>query len=104
MCLTVCTPTSGGDPFSLTRTEALAAQVSAVSATDIENSAICLYDFLLIAGGTDPATGSAAERYCGGRLNPAPSGTVAVFGGITIDVTVCSKFPNSFLRAFFFSV
>ncbi|EFX72897.1 hypothetical protein DAPPUDRAFT_325653 [Daphnia pulex] len=89
-CLTVCTPTSGGDPFSLTRTEALAAQVSAVSATDNAGVAICLYDFLLIAGGTDPATGSAAERYCGGRLNPAPAGAVAATGGPTTDVTVCT--------------
>lgn len=86
MCVTVCTPTNGGDPFSITRAAAtLAAQVSAVGATNGAGAlATCLYDFLLIAGGSDAATGFTADRYCGGRLNPDPN------AGIATDVTVCT--------------
>ena len=87
MCVTVCTPTNGGDPFSITRAAAtLATQVSAVGATNADGTrATCLYDFLLIASGSDAATGFTADRYCGGRLNPNPN------AGIAADVTVCSK-------------
>lgn len=86
MCVTVCTPTNGGHPFSLTGAVALADLASAVGATIADGTkATCLYDFLLIAGGSDAAKGFTADRYCGGRLNPDPA------GGKKLDVTVCSK-------------
>lgn len=98
MCVKVCSPTNGGDPFSITRAEAVDAQLSAVGTTIIAGTrATCLYDFLLIAGGTDATTGFTADRYCGGRLNPNPGGNV-IAGGTFPDVTVCSKFHKSFLR------
>ena len=87
MCVTVCTPTNDGHPFSITGAPAaLADLASAVGATDATGAlATCLYDFLLIAGGSDAAKGFTADRYCGGRLNPDPA------GGKKLDVTVCSK-------------
>jgi hypothetical protein len=69
-----------------------------------QNKAVCLYDFLLIAGGRD-VNGIVADRYCGNALNPAPLavpaaaaavGTTpilaaAVPGGSATSVQVCSK-------------
>ena len=63
-------------------------------------TAVCLYDFLLIAGAYD-TNGVEADRYCGGALNPAALGsavvpnaplTLAVLGGgVPASVQVCSK-------------
>ena len=65
-----------------------AALNSAVGATNAAgNQATCLYDFLLIAGGREAATGFAADRYCGGALNPTP----IVPPAATASVQVCSK-------------
>ena len=96
MCVTVCTPTNDGHPFSITGAPAaLADLASAVGATDATGAqAICLYDFLLIASGSDAATDFTADRYCGGRLNPDPN-------GVNInDVTVCSKLRKYSLQIF----
>jgi hypothetical protein len=69
----------------------------------LQNKAVCLYDFLLIAGGRD-TNGIVADRYCGNALNPVPLavpvgaavGTTpvlaaAVPGGSATSVQVCSK-------------
>jgi hypothetical protein len=72
--------------------------------------AVCLYDFLLIAGGRD-ANNVEADRYCGNALNPVPINTPATAaaaaavvppltppyggpaaGGLPNSVQVCSKF------------
>ncbi len=82
MCFSTCAVTNGGAPFSLT-TAAVPAN-SAVGTIDANNLAVCLYDFLLIAGGTDPATGLVADRFCGIRFNPIPAGAA-------VSVPVCSK-------------
>ncbi|EFX82915.1 hypothetical protein DAPPUDRAFT_240663 [Daphnia pulex] len=82
MCFSTCAVTNGGAPFSLT-TAAVAGN-SAVGTIDAANLAVCLYDFLLIAGGTDPATGLAADRFCGEQFNPVPAGAAA-------SVPVCSR-------------
>ncbi|KAI9559208.1 hypothetical protein GHT06_015997 [Daphnia sinensis] len=103
MCVSVCTGLiNGGDAFSITTglpapavpPTADAAEIAAGnllalnSATGSTNAAgtqaVCLYDFLLIAGGVDATTGLAAERYCGGALNPSP-----VVG--TNSVPVCTS-------------
>jgi hypothetical protein len=68
-----------------------------------QNKAVCLYDFLLIAGGRD-TNGVEADRYCGNALNPAPLAVpagaatattpilaAAVPGGSATSVQVCSK-------------
>lgn len=61
--------------------------------------AVCLYDFLLIAQGTNPINGLVADRFCGNQLNPIPAGAA-------VSVTVCSKFGRTikavwnFLRNF----
>jgi hypothetical protein len=115
MCVTVCQVTSGGDAFSITTVAnaepadppltaeqiLLASSLSAVGTTFLAGAvptASCQYDFLLIAGGRD-TNGVAADRYCGGSLNPAPLGfpitaplTVAVpGGGVATSTQVCSK-------------
>jgi hypothetical protein len=142
MCVSVCQVTNG-DAFSITTvppgaadivvgaqtpasTAALtfAASLSAVGTTFFDATlvapppppitAVCLYDFLLIAGGRD-TNGNQADRYCGNALNPAPipvtaaagnaivplpanlALTASVPGGLAASVQVCSKFePISF--------
>jgi hypothetical protein len=99
LCVTVCTGLASGDAFSITTgvpavpnvgTANLNALRSAVGATDAAGTtAVCLYDFLLIAGGKEAATGLTADRYCGGALNPTP-----VAGGSANSVQVCSKLQN----------
>jgi hypothetical protein len=120
MCVSVCQPTNGGNPFFITTVakgaepapgagitvadqDRFAATYSAVGSTNAAGTtAVCLYDFLLIAGARD-ATGVEADRYCGGALNPAPLGTAAVAapltlavpgGGLRTSTQVCSKFEN----------
>lgn len=111
MCLSICSVTNAGDPFSITTSAAVvvgntnigaisvaAAQINAafpnsnvgttVSAAGTTLVATCLYDFLLIAGARD-ANGVEADRYCGNHLNPAV-GTALVPGAAT-SVQVCSK-------------
>jgi hypothetical protein len=114
MCVTVCQVTSGGDAFSITTVAnaepagpltaeqiLLASSLSAVGTTFLAGAvptASCQYDFLLIAGGRD-TNGVAADRYCGGSLNPAPLGfpttnplTAPVpGGGAATSTQVCSK-------------
>lgn len=108
MCASICTGLlNGGDSFSITSGLATlagaptAAQIttantvalnSAVGATNaVGDQAICLYDFLQIAGGRETATGFAADRYCGGALNPNPAGGPGGAGGVAPSVQVCSK-------------
>lgn len=110
MCLSVCTGLlNGGDAFSITSGladigagPATGAQIttantdalnSAVGTTNpAGNLAICLYDFLLIAGGREAATGFAADRYCGGALNPSPvRGPGGANTPVIASVQVCSK-------------
>jgi hypothetical protein len=106
MCLTVCTGLlNSGDAFSITSglpaappadqaaTDAANALTrnSRVGATNnAGNEAVCLYDFLLIAGGREATTGFTADRYCGGALNPSPAGGPNL-AGLTANVEVCSK-------------
>ena len=112
MCVSICQVTNGGDSFFITTVAPAAADTaaaqaaaastySAVGATNAAGtSAVCLYDFLLIAGARD-ANGIEADRYCGGALNPAALGsavvpnaplTLAVLGGgVPASVQVCSK-------------
>jgi hypothetical protein len=78
MCVTACTPTTGGNSFLLT-----GAANTAIVGTGANN--LCYYDFLAIAGGFNPVTGEAADRFCGGALSPVA--TTAAPGN-----TVCSKF------------
>ncbi|XP_046637988.1 uncharacterized protein LOC124316223 isoform X1 [Daphnia pulicaria] len=68
-----------------------------------QRKAVCLYDFLLIAGGRD-VNGIEADRYCGNALNPAPLAVpagaavpnispllaAAVPGGLATSVQVCT--------------
>jgi hypothetical protein len=125
MCVTTCQVTNG-DAFFITTVPPGVADValvgaaqfastfSAVGTTFLDASganpvtgAVCLYDFLLIAGGRD-ANGVEADRYCGNALNPAPIPTAFavanalvpapanpltanVPGGSTASVQVCSK-------------
>jgi hypothetical protein len=120
MCVTVCQVTSGGDAFSITTVAnaepagpltaeqiLLASSLSAVGTTFLAGAvptASCQYDFLLIAGGRD-TNGVAADRYCGGSLNPAPLGfpttnplTAPVpGGGVAISTQVCSKLEHFYL-------
>ena len=77
MCVTVCTPSSGGNSFLIT-----GAANTAIVGTGADN--LCYYDFLAIAGGFNPANGFAADRYCGGALSP-------VVGTAAPGNTVCSK-------------
>ncbi|XP_032781855.2 uncharacterized protein LOC116919933 [Daphnia magna] len=104
VCFSTCTVTNGGDAFSITTrppaappvnplaptaaelaAAAAAALLSAVGATNVAGTqAICLNDFLLIAGGVNPATGLAADRFCGNQLNPTPNGAAT-------SVTVCTR-------------
>jgi hypothetical protein len=109
MCASICTGLlNGGDSFSITSGLAAvanppattdqinaanaAALLSAVGATNVAgNQAICLYDFLQIAGGRETATGLAADRYCGGALNPNPAGGPGGAAGVPASVQVCSK-------------
>lgn len=107
MCVSVCTGlVNGGDAFSITTGLAApaaangiadpneigignaAALTSASGAIDAAGVASCLYDFLLIAGGRDATTGFAAERYCGGALNPAQN-------RLPLSVPVCSKLDDA---------
>lgn len=110
MCVSICQVTNGGDSFFITTVAPAAADTtapqaaaastySAVGATNAAGtSAVCLYDFLLIAGARD-ANGIEADRYCGGALNPAPLGGAAVTpltaavpaGGSSTSTQVCSK-------------
>lgn len=137
MCVSLCQVTNG-DAFSITTvspgpadiipnpqtaasTAALnfAASLSAVGTTFFDatlpptppTTAVCLYDFLLIAGGRD-TNGNQADRFCGNALNPAPIPvTVAasaalvplpanlalgapVPGGLAASVQVCSKLEH----------
>ena len=77
MCVTACTPTSGGNSFLLT-----GAGTTAIVGTGTD---FCYYDFLAIAGGFNPANGLSADRFCGGALSPVAN--TAAPGN-----TVCSKF------------
>jgi hypothetical protein len=118
MCVSVCTGlTAGADAFSITTVPAQAGDpaagagsLSAVGTTFTDannpNNAVCLYDFLLIAGGRD-ANGVQADRYCGNALNPAPIAavvppvtvppiTVATPGGLPTSTQVCSKCLHCF--------
>lgn len=144
MCVSTCQVTNG-DAFSITTVSPgpadiiidpqtavslaalnFAASLSAVGTTFFDatlpptppTTAVCLYDFLLIAGGRD-RNGNQADRYCGNALNPAPIPVTAdagnalnaalpvpdpdleltapVPGGLAASVQVCSKFePISF--------
>ncbi|XP_046637997.1 uncharacterized protein LOC124316227 [Daphnia pulicaria] len=114
MCLSVCSVTNGGDAFSITTVQPggtdvaqnsatlinFAATLSAVGTTyrDTQQgtTAVCLYDFLLIAGGRD-STNVEADRYCGNALNPAAIGGPKIPplndpapGGSAQSVQVCS--------------
>jgi hypothetical protein len=151
MCVSTCQVTSG-DAFSITTVPpgpadiavpgaaalaavTFAASLSAVGTTFFDPTlplvptppitAVCLYDFLLIAGGRD-RNGNQADRYCGNALNPAPIPVTAdagnalnaalpvpdpdldltapVPGGLAASAQVCSKFePISFaLRSPYF--
>jgi hypothetical protein len=92
MCLSVCSVTNGGDAFSITSIPVLANTANSAVGTTIPNPfpppvtdiAVCLYDFLIIAQGTDLTTGLVADRYCGNQLNPVPAGA-------PLSVLVCSK-------------
>lgn len=120
MCVSVCTGlTAGADAFSITTVPAQAGDpaagagsLSAVGTTFIDgnnvNNAVCLYDFLLIAGGRD-TNGVQADRYCGNALNPAPIAapvanlpvtnpaiTVVTPGGLPTSTQVCSKCLHCF--------
>jgi hypothetical protein len=123
MCVSVCTGlTLGADAFSITTVPigvgedvantAGAASLSAVGTTFLDgnnvNNAVCLYDFLLIAGGRD-TNGVQADRYCGNQLNPAPIAapvanlpvtnpqiTVVTPGGLATSTQVCSKCLHCF--------
>nr|CAH0107939.1 unnamed protein product [Daphnia galeata] len=91
MCLSVCSVTNGGDAFSITSIPVLANTANSAVGTTIPNPipppvtdiAVCLYDFLIIAQGTDLTTGLVADRYCGNQLNPAPAGA-------PLSVLVCT--------------
>ncbi|EFX72898.1 hypothetical protein DAPPUDRAFT_325654 [Daphnia pulex] len=92
MCVSVCTGLTVGDAFSITTVAASAADagnadtvtfvnsLSAVGTTFTDaagaTTAVCLYDFLLIAGGRD-ANNVEQDRYCGNALNPVPINTPA---------------------------
>jgi hypothetical protein len=124
MCVSVCTGLTIGDAFSITtvapislddaRSPTGTAFINSLSAvgptfTNFGNgftTAVCLYDFLLIAGGRD-ANNVEADRYCGNALNPVPINTPATAtaaaavvpplvgpaaGGLPNSVQVCSKF------------
>ena len=107
--------TNGGDAFSITTVLPVGADVALNSPTlkkfaatlfavgttyrDTQQgtTAVCLYDFLLIAGGRD-STNVEADRYCGNELNPAAIGGPAIAplnapapGGSTKSVQVCCK-------------
>lgn len=91
------------------RAAAFAATLSAVETSFLDSAgtrtAVCLYDFLFIAGGRD-ANGIEADRYCGNALNPAPLPFAAAgsagaltgpaLGGSATSIQVCSKFPAGF--------
>lgn len=130
MCVSVCTGLTVGDAFSITTVPpsdadvlaptdgavAFAGTLSAVGTTFFDasalpagvNTAVCLYDFLLIAGGRD-TNGVEADRYCGNALNPAPLPLTAAAadllvpppantlaepapGGLPTSTQVCSRF------------
>jgi hypothetical protein len=115
MCLSICTGISTtSNAFYITSVPSLPEGGPAVAATgaDYLNSAsgfsisdgksfpavltaTCNYDFLLIAGGIDAATGNAADRYCGNQLNPIGPNTLAAappgVPGVPLSVQVCSK-------------
>ena len=107
--------TNGGDAFSITTVQPggadvalnsptlknFAATLSAVGTTyrDTQQgtTAVCLYDFLLIASGRD-STNVEANCYCGNELNPAAMGGPAIAPlnapapvGSTKSVQVCCK-------------
>ncbi|XP_032783152.2 uncharacterized protein LOC116921066 [Daphnia magna] len=111
MCLSVCSVTNGGDAFSITTVPpsganstasatSSAATLSAVGTTFKDSvkgtRAVCLYDFLLIAGGRD-SNNVEADRYCGNALNPAVIGQGGLLmtepppGGLPSSVQVCSS-------------
>jgi hypothetical protein len=116
MCVSVCSVKNGGDAFSITTVSPFppgntdpnairyAATLSAVGTTihynpppDTVVNAVCLYDYLIIAGARD-ATGIEADRYCGNALNPFPVGNAYYYyysstaGGLPTSIQVCSKF------------
>jgi hypothetical protein len=128
MCVSVCTGLTVGDAFSITTVAASAADAANADTVTFVNSlsavgttftdaagattAVCLYDFLLIAGGRD-ASNFEQDRYCGNALNPVPINTPATgaaaaalvpalanayngpaAGGLANSVQVCSKFFN----------
>ncbi|XP_046458991.1 uncharacterized protein LOC124205588 [Daphnia pulex] len=92
LCVSVCAVTNGGDAFSITSIPVLANTANSAVGTVTPNPApppavdiaVCLYDFLLIAQGTDPATGVVADRFCGNQLNPA-------LAGAPTSVLVCTR-------------
>jgi hypothetical protein len=86
MCVTACTPASGGNSFLLTG--ASGANNAPANPLTGTGNGLCFYDFLAITGGFNPATGLAADRYCGGALNPI------VPGGAPFGTTVCSMLPR----------
>lgn len=103
ICLSVCTPTNGGDGFYITTPAAAAgANADAITAAAIlsAGTTTCQYDFLLIPGASS-AGNIAADRYCGNELNPATN-------GVASSVSICSKsqncahyFPRYFLKVNF---
>lgn len=101
LCVSVCAVTNGGDAFSITSIPVLANTANSAVGTVTPNPApppavdiaVCLYDFLLIAQGTDPATGVVADRFCGNQLNPA-------LAGAPTSVLVCSKFLHLKINIF----
>jgi hypothetical protein len=107
--------TNGGDAFSITTVLPVGADVALNSPTlkkfaatlfavgttyrDTQQgtTAVCLYDFLLIASGRD-STNVEANCYCGNELNPAAMGGPAIAPlnapapvGSTKSVQVCCK-------------
>jgi hypothetical protein len=123
MCVTICTGlTPGADAFSITTVPTFVNDaankpatasapgsvvgqnsVSGISLADAQAppnvAAACLYDFLLIASGSDAITGNVADRYCGNALNPVvvavPATTTAYSPGLPASVQICSKFNNN---------
>ncbi|KZS14670.1 Uncharacterized protein APZ42_020016 [Daphnia magna] len=109
ICLSVCSVTNGGDPFSITTPASVrpartgfdaisdlpipAAALNSNVGTAVSNAAgdtlvaTCLYDFIIIDGGRG-VNGITADRYCGNHLNPAV-GTVRL-PGLTTSVQVCT--------------
>lgn len=94
MCVSVCTTKTANVGFLITGT---LAGNSLVGTGDRDNAA-CSNDYVLFAGGNalvtiDPDTTLfTADRYCGGRLSPAP----APDGAATSVASLCCKLDNIF--------